>query len=106
MKILNIGGIYTNPFGNIFIILGETNRIYYFFLIDLEKEKTERTNEKINNYLSARIEYDQRLDLIQTDIIPFFSFISKNEIVPELIDGYIGLIDDKILNTLKIYLKY
>ena len=106
MKNLNIGGIYTNPFGNIFIILWETNRIYYFFLIDLEKEKIERTNEKINNYLSARIEYDQRLDLIQTDLIPFFSFISKNEIVPELIDGYIGLIDDKILNTLKIYLNY
>lgn len=106
MENLKIGGIYTNPFGNIFIVLEKTNMIYYFFLIDVEKEIIERTNQKINNYLSARIEYDQKLDLIQTDIIPFFSSITKNEIVTELIDGYIGLIDDKILNTLKIYLKY
>ena len=90
MRNLNIGGIYTNPFGSIYIILEKTYMVYYLFLIDSEKEKIERTNEKINDYLSTRIEYDQRFDLIRTDILPFLGSIAMDGVITESIDGYLG----------------
>lgn len=104
MKNLKLGGIYTNSFEHIYIILEETDIKYYFFLIN--EEMIEKSNQEINNYLLTRLEYDQRLELISTDILPFIYSVAKNGNTITSINGYLGLVDEKILKTLKIYLNY
>ena len=49
MRNLKLGGIYTNSFEHIYIILEETDMKYYFFLIN--EEIVEKSNQEINNYL-------------------------------------------------------